>query len=306
MKPCSSFKKFFLKSAGILVLLVVLPACQSLSSLKKGGEVLASQAEEGVEQKLKLGLFISDGGGEGTFTLIPVLKFLQENQVHFDSIAGTGWGAWLGAVFAKSQNINQAEWALFKLRQKGVFADKLFTQKKTQALTLSRVSGEFFNTPLATDFNCPVLNSRGELKFVGGFLVLRCLNALPPLNFIFPGIPDLGSVFSARETLDHLKLKGMDLIVWLKGPVECVLKGQRFRDKELSYWLELVYQLNHLQKGPEVFVFDMSRLSSAVCGFLTSDARQETDSEFHTRLKEEFKKLEHKLKHLKDQKFSPL
>ncbi len=297
-------KKVFLKSAkvfGLCWLILVLPACKSLSSLKNQGAFLLSQEGASEDQQaLKVGLFISDGGGEGTFTLIPVLKLLQENQLHFHSITGTGWGAWLAAVFARSQNINQAEWALFKLRQKGVFEDKLFTQKKSQAVALSRMTGEFFNSPLGTEFYCPVLSPRGELKFVGAFLLLGCLNALPPLNFVFPGMMYRGSVFAAQAALNRLKLKGMDLIVWLKGPVECALKDLRPGDKELSYWWELVYQLKNLQTGPEVFVFDMSRLSSKVCEFVKSRG-QAIDSEFQTRLKREFKKLEHKLQNLKNQ-----
>ena len=166
---------------------------------------------------------------------------------------------------------------------------------------------EFFESPLKTDFNCPVLNQKGGIRFVGGGGLLSCLNFLPPLDFVFPGVVDRGSVFAAGAALDHLKFKGVDIIVWLKGPVECVLKDPRFKDKELSYWLELVYRLNSLPTGPEVVVFDVARFSPVVCEDLNlGEGRLELDSRFQTQIKKTFNRLEKKLSSLKEKSLNLL
>ena len=243
---------------------------------------------------LKLGLFISDAGGLKTLTLIPVLKLFQEKQLHFDYIAGTGWGAWLGALFAKNQNTNLVEWSLFKLKQKEVFEVRLFSNRRKQAQALSFNIQESLDGKQKTGFMCPALNSRGQAVILGktnpAHAVLSCLNFLPPFGFEFPSTPFRGSVFSADMLLKQLKSQGVEVILWLKGPLECVLADKNRKARQ-NYWLELIHHLNRLavRSDPSVFVFDLSKAT----GF--DPCRQDSqglDMVFRSYTEKEFQRLE--------------
>ena len=210
----------------------------------------------------KIGLFISDGG-KGTFSLIPVLKFFQENQLHFDSIIGTGWGAWLGAIFAKNQNTDEIRWNLFKLQKKGVFENKLFTNKKKQGKVIESNIKRALSSGLSTRFICPALNKRGNLKWLGNRnpanAVLSCLNSLPQINFQFKNTNHWGSVFVAEQALEQLKTSGMDIIIWLKGPLQCIFTDQKQKKLHQSYQLELFHQIKKIKPQPYIFVFESSQ-----------------------------------------------
>ena len=248
-----------------------------------------------------MGLFISDGG-KGTFSLIPILKFFQENQLQFDSIIGTGWGAWLGAYFAKNQNTDEVQWNLFKLQQRGVFEKKLFSNKKKQARIIQTNLRQTFSSRLNTKFACPAFNKKGNLQWLGNRnpakAVLHCLNLLPETNFKFENINAWGSVFVAGQALNRLKESGMDVIVWLKGPLQCQLTDQKQTEEKRTYWLELSHQIKRIKPNPDTFVFEPPHFPVSNCTFSKGNTTT-LNKYFISSMTQKFQKLEQTLNTLR-------
>lgn len=60
------------------------------------------------KSKLKIGLALGSGGARG-LSHIGVIKVLEEAGIKIDCIAGSSFGAWIGAWYARDKNINNIE-----------------------------------------------------------------------------------------------------------------------------------------------------------------------------------------------------
>ena len=145
----------------LLFFFFCLSSCQ-LFSFKKKPSLKPKDTQEQFKERKKLGLFIS-GAGVHTFSSLPLLELLQ--NIPFDFTSGTGWGAWLAALYAKNQSVDELKWNIFKLQEKGIFEEKWFDNKKTRSRLLKILIEETFSSPLRTFFTCPVLDQKGFISW---------------------------------------------------------------------------------------------------------------------------------------------
>lgn len=200
------------------------------------------------EEKIKLGLFIS-GAGANTFSALPFLELFQKQNIPFDFIAGTGWGAWLAGLYAKNQTVDNIKWNLFKLKEQKVFEKHWFRKKRKNTKLLKSITKKALFSPLSIPFVCPAVNSAGQIFWFKekkpGISVLRCLNNIPPLYFSFENKKEYGSLFSAELTLKYAQKKGINTLIWIKPSIQ--LKNDLDKTPSL-FWRELIAYLNNMQK----------------------------------------------------------
>ena len=171
----------------ILILFFCVSGCQLISTKTDPGK--KKPLDKIVSQETpKIGLFIS-GAGANTFSSISLLELFQKEKIYFDFIAGTGWGAWIGAVYAKNQSVDELKWNVFKLKEQGVFGTRWFKNKKKRVRILKAITKEVLSSRLHTPFVCPSLGKNNhhllwltERKPLQA--VFNCLNMVPPLFFL--------------------------------------------------------------------------------------------------------------------------
>ena len=262
-----SIKLFF----KISILLFCFCSCQ-LISFKK--EKTKQPLDKTVPQeKQKIGLFIS-GAGANTFSSISVLELLQQEKIKFDLIAGTGWGAWVAALYAKNQSVDELKWNLFKLKEQGVFGTRWFKNKKKRVKILKTLTREVLSSPLHTSFVCPSLRKNGQLLWLTERrpiqAIFNCLNMVPPLFFLFGKTQGNGSLFSADLTLQYIRDKGIKTIIWIRPSFS--LKSTE-QDMTFSiFWNELTAYLNniqeqHLHKKPQTIILEIKNSELSLYDF---------------------------------------
>ena len=259
---------------GYMAIFLCLSACRLLSpptkKIPEKPETPAEQPQTGPE-KPKIGLFIS-GAGANTFSVLPLLELIQNQNIRFDFVAGTGWGAWLAGLYGQSQSVDDLKWNLLKLNQQGVFGSKWFGNKKKRIKILRAITEEFLSSPLKTSFACPILGKRAKLLLLTGqrpvSAVLNCLQGLPPLFFSFFKRAGQGSVFSAGSLLEHIQQK-VDLLIWIKPSL--YLKSLKRDPAFYLFWRELSSYLHRqkdqlLEKG-QVVILETKPSSFSVDSF---------------------------------------
>ena len=236
-------KKFFF----IFFFFFYISGCQ-LISIKK--TINKKPTDKTVTQEIpKIGLFISDAGAN-TFSAISLLELFQKQKIKFNFIAGTGWGAWIAAIYAKNQSVDELKWNVFKLKEQGVFGTRWFKNKKKRVKILKTITKEVLSSRLHTPFVCPSLGKTGQLLWMTERkpmqAVFHCLNMVPPLFFLFKKTKGYGSLFSADPTLKYIRDKGIDTIIWIKPVISL---NSHEQDMTFSiFWKELASYLDHIQK----------------------------------------------------------
>ncbi len=293
----------FFKKSFLLCLLFALTACQFLQRLKtKDLSVTTETATE--KSKPLVGLFISDAGAN-TFAAIPILEFFQQQNLQFDVIAGSGWGAWLGAFYAKNQNMNQAKWNLFKLQEKKLFQERAFISRKKQTRQLKKSIEQAFLTPLKVPFFCPAINRKEKLVLLSGVrpvrAVLSCLQLVPPLSFQFEKSTQYqGSFLSVKQVLYEMKKRKIDLVVWIKSPIQLGLFREEEKESAKFWWSEWVRFINDIKTEDFVFVFEPKAFSFSIYDFSKIDAIIKTPLPLS--LNRRFRILKEKLKIVSEKK----
>ena len=235
----------------LILLLLFFSGCQTISPDKDTTKKLPEKQEEEVQkEKIKLGLFIS-GAGANTFFTIPLLELLEKEKLHFDSVAGTGWGAWIAAMYAKNQSVNELKWNLFKLKEQGVFGTRWFSNKRKRIKILKTLTNEALSSPLPISFICPSLNNKNHILWMTEKkpvqTVLSCLHKLPPLFFHFRKTKGQGSLFSVASTIKYMqKTQGINFIIWIKPSIspQSIDQNPVFS----LFWKELSSYLNSLRE----------------------------------------------------------
>ena len=218
---------------------------------------------------LKTGLFISDGGVH-TFSALAVLDFFQENNFSFDFVAGSGWGAWIAAFYAKNHNTSELKWNLFKLQQNKLFAKTGFFNTKNQPDILAENIKQIFTSSLQTSFACPALNQKGQREWFREYqprtALLNCLNLLPPRFFKFKNNSYKAHLFSAVSAIEYLKAQGMELIIWIRP--EIPLKGLALKEHyAVAFWQELALNLNQIKPDSRTFIISIPVFSYSINDF---------------------------------------
>ena len=245
----------YIQIAKLLFFLFSLFGCQLISLKKEPIKPPLKTKEEAEKEeskkveKPKIGLFIS-GAGANTFSVVPILELFQKQNLHFDFISGTGWGAWLAAVYAKNQSAEELKWNLFKLKEKGVFGTRWFNNKRKRVKILKALTKEILPSSLSTPFVCPALSKQGKILWFTGNkptqALFNCLNRLPPLFFFFNKSGIQGSLFSVKPTFTYIQNSGINTLIWLKPS----LSTKNFKQDPVFsiFWKELFTHLNTIQK----------------------------------------------------------
>lgn len=230
----------------VFILFFCVSGCQHVS-LKKG-KIKQPFDTTILQESSKIGLFIS-GAGANTFSSISLLELFQKEKIQFNFIAGTGWGAWLAALYAKNHSVDELKWHLFKLKEQGVFGTRWFKNKKKRVKILKTLTTEVFSSPLRTPFVCPSLGKNGQLLWMTerrpAQAVFNCLNMVPPLFFLFSKTQGYGSLFSADLTLKYMKDRGINTIIWIRPSFS--LKSTEQDITFSIFWNELIAYLNNIQ-----------------------------------------------------------
>ena len=245
----------------IFILFCGLSGCQLISFNKKKTKTPVDK-KINQEVKSKIGLFIS-GAGANTFSAISLLELLQKEKIYFDFFAGTGWGAWLAAFYAKNQSVDEIKWNLFKLKEKGIFDRKWFDNKTKQVKLLKVLTKEILSSPLHTSFVCPALDKEGRILWMTerkpALAVFSCINKLPPLFFSFNQALGQGSLFSAELTMKYMQERGITTLIWIKPffPLKFIKQDLSFSIfwKELSAYLDNVRK-RYIHKDPQIIILE--------------------------------------------------
>ena len=234
-----------------LLFLLFLNGCRTTSTEETDTQKKLPEKQEEIKQKkkLKIGLFIS-GAGANTFSTVPLLGLLQKEKINFHSVAGTGWGAWIAALYAKNQSLDELKWNLFKLKEQGVFGTKWFNNKKKRIKNLKKITQEVLSSPLPIPFVCPVLNNKNQVSWMTEttplISVLSCLHKLPPLFFRLQKTKDQGSLFSVDSIIKYMQqAQEVDLVIWIKPVISLSLTNQS--PAFSLFWKELSAHMNHLK-----------------------------------------------------------
>ena len=233
------------KTAGFLLCFFLLSSCQTLKQPPGPALEQPAKAVDLLKKKKKLALFIS-GAGAGTFSALGLLELFHQNNIHFDFLSGSGWGAWLTALYSARQSADDLKWHLFKLKEQKVFESKWLRGRKKQTQFLKTLTKEALSEHSKALFFCPALNDRGQIIWISfpARASFACINKLSPLFLSFDSIRLSGSLFSAEEVLNRLLEKTPDTLIWIRPAFS--LKA--LKKESLLYWKELYAYLNHIQK----------------------------------------------------------
>ncbi len=257
----------------VLFLLSINISCQSIKWSDKSKPSEKEDVSISKTSSMKIALFISDAGAY-TFSAIPVLDFFEQNNLQFDFVAGSGWGAWIAAFYAKNQTTNELKWNLFKLEQKGLFAKKGFFNRNVKKDVLISNIKETFTSSLKTNFVCPALNNKGDRLWFREYqpvtALFNCLNLLPPLFFKLTQKSHQASLFSVHAMLEYLRSQKMNIIIWIRPSFQ--LKGLGLKGNYADvFWKELVLNLNQQKEDENLFIFSLPVFPYSIADFSKLD-----------------------------------
>ena len=220
------------------------------------------------DSDLKVGVIVSPGGAR-TLSALGVLKAFEENNIPVHHIVGIGWGAFLSAVYAKNQSVDEVQWSFYKLLKRGFFEISLLKHPlKPKSLDLMNQSlEENLNAKTQIQFSCPFMNRRGQKiwqteKFLQNS-VKNCL-AVPPF---FKLDESTGSLFSVRLAISYLKKKDMDIIIWIHVLETGPFFPRGFSKSETVFlWNELADSFHLIPEESSVY-----KITPSLGGFYLSD-----------------------------------
>lgn len=171
--------------------------------------------------RAKVAVILGPGGAK-SFAHVGVLKAFQQQRIPIDKIVGLEWGALIAGLYSSKGQINDVEWKLYKMEQKGLPRPRGFFSKRLGQDSIKNMEGYFSeafgNESIGSgkiDFACPsrsiwtgvvAWQSRGSLKDA----MKRCV-PFPPL-FKAQGT-FIGGASQAVEAIDWLRKDGYNLII---------------------------------------------------------------------------------------------
>lgn len=161
-------------------------------------------------------------GGAKAMAHIGVLKALQQQRIPIEKIVGLEWGALVGGLYSSKGQINDVEWKLYKMEQKGLPRAKGFFSKRWGDDSV-KIMDDFLGDAFGREevrsgkiqFSCPVRSiwtgvvawqTKGLMKDT----VKRCL-PYPPV-FKAQGT-FIGGASQAVEAVDWLRKDGYNVII---------------------------------------------------------------------------------------------
>lgn len=153
-----------------------------------------------------------------------VLKAFDESKVPVEHIVGIGWGSIVGALYSKQGMSNDAQWRIYKLKEEDLPGKSFFSSSiKADSVKSMRgfLSDGFQKTVMEKSkipFSCPTMTLKsGKTHWQRRGLLVdavsRCIS-FPPLFRPFSGNL-AGDLFSMQASVEYLKQRGIDLIVYV-------------------------------------------------------------------------------------------
>ena len=220
------------------------------------------------DSDLKVGVIVGPEGAR-TLSALGVLKAFEEKNIPVHHIVGIGWGAFLAAVYAKNQSVDEVQWSFYKLLKRGFFETSLLKHPlKPKSLDLMNQSlEENLNAKTQIHFSCPFMNRRGQKIWQTEKILQRsvrnCL-AVPPF---FKLDKSTGSLFSVRSAISYLKNKNVDLIIWIHALETGPFFPREFSKSETVFlWNELADSFHLIPEESSVY-----KITPSLGGFYLSD-----------------------------------
>lgn len=173
------------------------------------------------EETKKVAIILGPGGAKA-LAHVGVLKAFQQQRIPIQKVIGLEWGALIGGLYASKGQVNDVEWKLYKMEQKGLPRPKGFFSKRLGEDSVKIMDDFLQDSFLKEDvagakipFSCPsrsvvtgivAWQNRGSLSGA----VRHCL-PYPPL-FKVQGTFMAGAS-QATEAVDLLRREGYNVII---------------------------------------------------------------------------------------------
>lgn len=258
----SSYTRFIVS----LIMVSGLTACQTARKKGRpatgvGREVGAPPVQEPpptpAEHK-KVAVILGPGGAKA-FAEVGVLRAFQQQRIPVEKVVGLEWGALIGALYADKGQVNDVEWKLYKMEQRGLPRSKGFFSNRLgdsvrimdDYLQDSFLKDDVANTRVA--FSCPsrsvwtglvTWQNRGLLREA----VHRCL-PFPPIFKVQGSF--IAAASAATEAIDLLRIEGFNVIILVNVLGSAVPVAQDSLLDNLNYvilWQEIRRQLTEASK----------------------------------------------------------
>ena len=147
---------------------------------------------------------IFSGGGARTWAHVGVLKEIQKYKFPVVSVAGSEWGAVLGAIYAQSLSSNEVEWEMSKFKS----VDK--TTEFIQAVFAKKTVSD-----MKAGFACPSLNIKSQIAYL---LNRGNVDQFLPFCVSSPGLvkpygQSIALMSDVSILVQHLKSTGVQKII---------------------------------------------------------------------------------------------
>ena len=183
-------------------------------------------------KKPRVGVILGPGGAKA-YSHIGVLKELEKARIPVDYIVGIEHGALVASLYALNGKANEVEWKMNKIEHASKGSKGLF--KSSSAPKISSLNGfisdnfpkksiSSFNVP----FSCPMSSTQtGFVRMSSSGSIDESLkNCMPYLPLYQIDQDQIAGLFGIKESIDHLRSKGAELIIYVNVLDQGVLFGK--------------------------------------------------------------------------------
>jgi len=179
------FRKFSIKFKLNVLALVIFIGCSAPQIKKKdsyvykdsetthtGNEAQIQKANKETYLKSKKIVYVADNGMARSFAHVGALKEINKNNIQISSIVGVGFGALIGALYSESNNLNEFEWKVLKLRndvfKESFISKKLnFSEVQRRTKRITEFLDEVFGDKKTSDLKIPMyFGYKDQEKFI--------------------------------------------------------------------------------------------------------------------------------------------
>ncbi len=234
------------------ILIFFLSQCTSIPTTRK-----ERQDQEKIDSgNLKIALVL-DGIGVHGFSGIGVLRVLEKERIPIHMIVGSHMGAFVGALYAESQNSFSVEWNAMQLELKNYFTTSLFSERDkayASLFPLKKYIIDKIKTPkveeLPLEFMTTTTNlSNGQSFTFDKGLVDQAILASSAIPGFFPPVhiesQTLVSDFSSFQGIQIAKERGAHIII-------AVIPKPSLENYNLKDQKDIILQAYHINRNKNV------------------------------------------------------
>ena len=224
----------------------------------------------------KIGFIIGPGGAR-SLSAIGILKVFEEYDIPIKHVVGIGWGAWIAALYAKNQSLTEVRWSFYKLSKSGFFGTSILKsplKAKSLSTLQENIKENFSTTKTKIPFSCPIMtDSYKKIWKTQNNLMSAVRSCLPLPPFFKVSNYTKTSPLSIEDSIQYLKKKGMNLIVWI-NPLEkgALFPSQSSHAEIKIFWKEVAYNFNNIKNTASVIKLSPSLSSYSMGDFSKIDS----------------------------------